>query len=464
MATDPDRLRAFLANPDVPEEAKRQAARLYQDEQGATTTTATTPAEGFLTAAAEAGGATAAELFGAPPGLGAALAGGAADFASRRPFSEQRAERRVIQGESGKVFQKVLGAGAKVGGEAIASRFPSFAEFMGKVGSTVGAKARDYGGRALKATGDLGKSSAEAVAKRFSEWSDAAFEHLNKLAGPEPIVPTGNIQAAAEGMKTVPGFSKEEQAAFKTVMSSDKVPFSVARQVVSGFKRLTRTSLGQKELADPMVHQWRTLADAAEGDIDQFLERGPDFTGPQNPELTPLRDELTQTLKTYREGREAMQATYLYRRALSADGSRFDPAKFSTLVKNLDDKGILSRTVGADRAPMVRELAAKFAPQPSSMAGGVAKNVGKGLAIGTGLALPYAAVEHPEYAAAHPDLASILGGGALALGALTPTGRRVVGAMAPQALTAAAAHNPAVQRFLDPDILINALGGQGQTP
>ena len=34
----------------------------------------------------------------------------------------------------------------------------------------------------------------------------------------------------------------------------------------------------------------------------------------------------------------------------------------------------------------------------------------------------------------------------------------------PVSVPNAAAHNPAVQRFLDPDILINALGGQGQTP
>src|SRR6516165_4798911 len=201
MATDPDRLRAFLANPDVPEEAKRQAARLYQDEQGATTTTATTPGEGIRTGLFEAAGGTAGELLGGGPegaALGTVAGGTAEDLLAGRPLSERRSERRAMQGASGVAIGKGISAGAKAGGEAIASRFSSFAEFMGKVGSKVGEKARDYGGRALKATGDLGKSSAEAVAKRFSEWSDAAFEHLNKLAGPEPIVPTGNIQAAAE--------------------------------------------------------------------------------------------------------------------------------------------------------------------------------------------------------------------------------------------------------------------------
>src|SRR5215469_11942810 len=67
------------------------------------TLTQTTPAPGVGAAAMEAGGATAAELFGAPPGLGAALAGAAADVAERRPFSEPRAEQRVIQGQTGQV-------------------------------------------------------------------------------------------------------------------------------------------------------------------------------------------------------------------------------------------------------------------------------------------------------------------------------------------------------------------------
>lgn len=472
LTADEQRLHTFLSRPDVPDAAKRQAVSLYRQATPATPLpTDPGAAAGAIvgrelkaagvkpdpseseptlrTAGAEMAGGTLGEAIGGPigSGFGTLVAGTAEDLsAGRRPTLGREAMRfassAVVPPVVGAAFKgagQVLGAGTR----AISERLPSFAEFAERVAPGVLRRAP----RAAEATGDLAHIPSETVISRFRDWSKGVFDHVNELAGDAPVVPTSNLKAAAEGIRGVPGLSKVEQQAFKEAMGSDAVSFQTARHLESGFQRLARTRIGQKAMGDTVSHQWSSLADAVGSDLDEFLS---------TPEAASsgVGEALSAAKATYREGKQAMSATELYRRSITP-GGHFDARRFASNVKRLDDKGILSRVVGADRAPVLRQLAGEFGGQTEAshtIAGKIARKVG--------YAAPFAgalgAEEMYRRGAITPERVA---GAGLTLGMLHPAGRALMSTLAGQGAAAALR-----QQSATPSDFIRFLGAQGFSP
>jgi hypothetical protein len=451
--------------PDVVDRIQRHWEAIPPDVQArlsnagiSGTTTATTPPEGLRTMAAEAGGGLIGGLTGGPAGAGAGMAAGGAaeDLAAGRPFSEGRAESRATFGYAGEAGGSALRAGVgKVAG-AVAERFPSFAEFI--EGASPGFLKR--GERALKATGDLGKDTPEVIASRFHQWSDAMFEHVEKLVGQHDVIPVDAIQqAAAETNITAAPLTPAEKSSFtRALTGQDKISFRDARNLEQGFGRLARARVGSKAEGDAVSHQWAIMRNAVRTDIESFLDPDANVAmGPHRP-MEPGGQALKDARATYREGKQAVASTGIYRSAVTP-GGRFDPGGFARGVKTFDDQGILERTVGKERAEILRGLRDEFGAQTEAgdKVGMAKRVVGKAI-------LPAAAAG----AGVHAYKSGNLGADALPLAALAatlhPATRPYAGALLRQMGAAGAQGyleaNPQLKRYLDPDIPIQGLGAQ----
>lgn len=459
--------KAGIAKPETQALATRQAKTVAQAPsvgtaigQGVRALTqgllGTTPEE-FVQPSAEPGlpsvagemiGGTVGEV-GGPLGSGAGtlLGGTLGDIASGAPLSAGRSAMRFGTGTliPPAVGYGLKGAGALAGAttRAVVEKLPSFAKFAERVAPGV----LRQGSRALEATGGLAKEGAETVINRFRDWSKVVFDHVNTLAGDAPVVPTASFKAAAEGLKSVPGFSLAERKSFQKMLESDVVPFTDARNVESAFQRLTRKSIGARAMGDPVSHQWATLKDAVSQDLETYLAT-------PEAEVSGVGKALNEAKATYREGKQAISATEIYRKSLTPEG-HFDARKFANSIKRLDDKGILSRVMGADRAPELRQLAEEFGKQtaPSRTVAGK---------IGLRLGAPAAAVLGTEQLYQHGQLTpERVATGALTLGMLHPLGRALMSSLAGQGLAAGARHALAPEPSSD---FLNYLKGQGFTP
>jgi hypothetical protein len=138
-------------------------------------------------------------------------------------------------------------------------------------------------------------------------------------------------------------------------------------------------------------------------------------------------------------------------RAATVNG-RFDAPAFAKRINDYEASGQLADMVDPARRQGMLALAQKFSAQPG-MAANILGKVGTGLAIGSGLAIPYGA-EHMGTGQGQFGIPGLLGGGLAALSLLTPTGRRVMGAMLPQAAAQTIVRSPELGRAMDAHIQV----------
>jgi hypothetical protein len=346
---------------------------------------------------------------------------------------------------AGKVVGKTLGAASR----AVAEHFPAFGEFAERIAPGVLRR----GETAAAATGaglewseqELARLTPEQVEARFKDFHGRLYKTVDAITGETPVVQGTSLKTLVpEGTKSIPGFALDEQAAFQRMMQGESVSFADARRVKAAFARLAA------KRQDPFSHQWATFRDAADDDIERFLET------PGGADTGPAYRAVQQS---YRQGKEAIMATQLYRRALDPSG-RFNAAKFASNVRRwdiADSKGgsKLVHLVGQERANVLRDIAQAFGEQTEkspTVAGQIAKRVG--------YAAPFVGAVGAEELYRHGQITpGRVAGAGMTLAALHPAGRALLSTLAGQGAAAGARHE------LDPSSdFIKYLGSQGFTP